>query len=707
MNDIKIKAVNKKSGTELSKNIIQFRNGFVNIPDNGEENKSLAMSVMSELLQFGYMLTPEAIENIAASSAENIKSFYNEVISYLKVMTGSNRNYKPFWPGFPQQVMEKSEFELWIHQIVHYMSNGAYSPNEWTKERPTAFEQPKYHKIVAGDETKFENIFTSLVSVNNSLTPDDLEIVKFLILNNYKLRFPDKIPFKENLCTLFSMGIDLEVKLTVTDILRICTGLSGGDVSLPPIPPQKIQLNRWSSRKEDNPARELFKFKKFSRSERRKIMELFERTNCDATEAVIKDQRFIRLAEILHPGEYKTKFPKAFAMFNAIRNEKVQSWNGKVNSAFRKSVESGLAVLSERPGEFMRRLDALVRTYSHKEELILSTLSTVASKVSNKVLFEAYTHFEGRKKDNFNRTIMVKGARRRTKLPDLYALNSTTVDAIQNTINKALIGKFSTMEKLGKVYVDEELKKIPLPTNMRSASSSLRPIIRGQRSPIGNQNAKVIRAFVHWFDEHGNQDIDLHGILMGIGKVASIGWNSGHNKSYGTFSGDVRHRQGACAEYVDIIVEEALKDGFKYAVLTANNYNGGSFESVTDCTVGYMERENAEVNQMFKPDSIANCMRLTNQSSNTLMSVIDLETRESIHLDIDQNGVVASNDINQLLESIKPYCELPKFSVYDLALLHVDGRGGELVNTCEEADQAFTFEEMSASYVEIMKLMGV
>ena len=694
------------STSTLTKNIVQFRNNLINLPNSGGNNLDLTMSVLSELMQFGYLMTPEAIANMSAASSADISSFHNEVIPYLKKMTGSNRNYKSFWPNFPSDVMSKSEGELWMHQIIHYISYGAYVPNELTKERPTAFEQPKYHKVTVCDEAGFEKIFTNLVSVNNSLTPDDMEVVKWFVSSGSVLRFPDQIPFKENLCTLAAMGLNVPVK-TVTDVLRIAVGMSDGDVSLPKVPSKKIKMNFWSSRKEENPARVLFKFKKFTRSERKFLLGLLEQTNCDATEAVLKDQRWVRLGEIIHPGEYKTKFPKAFAMFNAIRNEKVQSWNGKVNAAFKKSVESGLVVLSERPGEFMRRLDALVRNYSHKESEILATLLSIASRVSNKVLFEAYTHFEGRKTDNLNRTIMVKGARRRTKLPDLYALNTSTVDAIQGAINKALVGKFSTMEKLGKVYVDEELKKIPLPTNMRSASSSLRPIIRGQRSPIGNQNAKVIRAFVHWFDEHGNQDIDLHGVLIGMGKTASIGWNSGHNKSYGTFSGDVRHRQGACAEYVDIIVSEALKDGFKYAVLTANNYNGGSFESVTDCVVGYMERENAEVNHMFKPDSIANCMRLTNKSSNTLMSVIDLETRESIHLDIDQDGVVASNDINQLLESIKPYCELPKFSVLDLLLLHIEARGGELVNTCEEAENAFTFEEMSVSYVEIMKLMGV
>ena len=38
---------------------------------------------------------------------------------------------------------------------------------------------------------------------------------------------------------------------------------------------------------------------------------------------------------------------------------------------------------------------------------------------------------------------------------------------------------------------------------MRSASEGLKPLIRGQRTPIGNDKTKVVRAFCHWFDENG------------------------------------------------------------------------------------------------------------------------------------------------------------------------------------------------------------
>jgi len=91
-----------------------------------------------------------------------------------------------------------------------------------------------------------------------------------------------------------------------------------------------------------------------------------------------------------------------------------------------------------------------------------------------------------------------------------------------------------------------------------------------------------------------------------------------------------------------------------------------------------------------------------------LMSVIDIETQEYIHLDIDQKGIpVASANYNDILDAIKPYCEKPAFSVLDLLMLHIEARGGELVENKEDAETVFEFNDFSTSYVETLKLMGV
>jgi len=695
----------------LSKNIIQFRNKFVNLKDSKQNNRQMAMSVVSELMQFGYLLNEEAINNISSASKEDISQFHNELVSYLKIMTSSNRSYTPFWKGFPQEVMSKTELELWQHQIVHYLSNGEYEPNGWTRERKVAFEQSKYTIVSYGDEKSFLNIFTKLVSVNNSLTPDDMSIVEWFANSEYKLVFPKTIPFKENLCTLASIGLDVPIN-TVTDVLRIATHMSGGDISLPRVAPKLIRVSSWTTERVENPFREEFKFKKFKRKERRYILELLEKTNCDASEATLKEQRWVRLGEILHPGEYKAKFPKAFSMFNKIRNEKVDSWYSKVDKSFHNSFQDGIDKLSERPGELFRRLDSLIRNNcnSHlpnRKDIIFNAIKKVSNKVSNKVLFEVYEHFGKRNVDSLNRTIMIKGSRGITRLKDLKALDKKLINEVQNTILKSLFYKFSKLPKFDTVWVDENLKNIPMPKNMRSLSSALKPTIRGQRTPIGNKNSKVIRAFIHWFDEKGNQDLDLTGTFIGDSEIMSIGWNGHKSCQSGCYSGDVRNRMGACAEYIDINVQKSLQEGFKYVVLDVKNYNGSTFSSVKDAVAGYMEREFPESNMNFLPSTISDCTRLENESSSTIMSVIDLETREYIHLDIDTDGIpVSSANTQAMLDAIEPYCKPPSFSVYDLIIMHVESRYGTLVKE-KDAKTKFNYDDYSESYIETLTLMGV
>jgi hypothetical protein len=690
----------------MNKNVVQFRAGFVNLENSGASNDQLAMTVAAEVMQFGFILTSDAIDNLKAADEKAIIAFHDDVIDWLKKMTGSTRSYRPFWKDFPTEVMEKSEIELWIHQIVHYLSEGTYEPSDWTRERATAFEKSSYTKISAGSEERFEQIFTDLVSVNQSLTPDDLQVVEWFVKTGQRLVFPSAIPFKENLCTLAALGLDVPVK-TVTDVLRIAVHMSGGDISLPSVPPAKIKLNAWHIVKSDNPLRHAFKFKKFKRSERKYLLGLLEKTNCDSREAVLKDSRWVRLGEILHPGEYASTFPKAAEMFKLIRNEKVVSWHGEVNKAFGISLEHGLEKLAERPGFYVRQLDALIRKNSViSRKAILDKLVTISSSISNKVLFESLGHFSRRTRST-DRKIMIKGARKVTQLPTLLPLDQKTVDQIEKSLFAALAAKFATLDGLGKVWIDEDLKKIPLPTNMRSLNSSLRPIIRGQRIPIGNQSANTIRAYVHWFDDHGDQDLDLTASFIGNSGYTRIGWNGSHNSELGCYSGDIRRRVGACAEYVDVNVAQALASGYQYVVFDIRNYTGRAMNTVKECVFGCMEREFPEANKIFVPSTLSNAMELRSESANVISIIIDLATREYIFLDIDQSGIpVASANVEKIMDAVAQFTEPPKFSVYNLLELHANSRG-TLVDSKEAADLVLESGDFESSYVEILKWMGV
>ena len=693
---------------KLTKNTIALQKGLVIAPNDGMDNRIAVATVQAHLMEWGYMLDQDAFAELGKSDLSFIKTFNDESILYLKEILGGKHNYVPLYKNFPDEVMSKTDYELIFNLMLHYWTNGAWEPTEVEFERPIKFEDIKYNMISYGTSDMFSQIFTNLVSINQSLTPQDLAVVKWFVVNEGEnLVFPKQIPFKENLCTLAGMGIEgLPVK-TPTDVLRIAAHLSGGDISLPKVPYKQVRMNRWSSSRIENPARENFKFRKFSRKERRYLLSLLENTNCNVSEMTLKDQRWVRLGEILHPSEYKNKYPKAAGAFYKIRNTKVKSWYSKLNEAFAKDLESGLKVLSQRPGEFSRRIDWLVRTNPKQVNLIIGYLSEALKGTSNKVLFEVYTHFEKRMDPVTNRSIMVKGSRRRTQLPNLPALSSDLIEGIHSKLFETLKGKFSTLDSLGNCWIDEELKKIPLPTNMRNMNFSNKPAVRGQRIPFDNKETNTIRPYLHFTKNSSGMTIDLSVNLIGDGvRGKVVDWSRQKAGDFCVHSGDSWVRTGPCAEYVDINIDSALKAGYQYVLVQLNNYNS-SPELCNENYFGIMERKYPKSNKLWLPETTTNAHIINDLKSKVNCAVIDLKNKEYIMIDEDAGSttslnVTSTNDIKQVEELVK----LPKVSVYDLILLHVEARGRQ-VTLDQNVDTYFKFEDFSKSYEETGKWMGV
>jgi len=493
------------------------------------------------------------------------------------------------------------------------------------------------------------------------------------------------------------------IKLCVTDILRIAVHMSGGDVSLPKVSRKTIRQGIWVKKYVPNPARDKFKFRNFTRAERKFILSLLEKTNCDAKEGVLKINRWIRLGEKIHPTEYQKQYPKAAKFFDEIRNENPKSWYSDVNNAFSISFDKGLDKLSERSGEFTRRIDALIRNNPKNLGLIMDYFGKSAMQTSNKVLFEVYTHFELRNKKQLHRRVTTKGSRIAYVLPTLEPISARVIGDIQNSIWNILKTKFSNLDKLGKVYIDDDLRKIPLPTNMRSLNKSLKPRIRGQRTPFENPDAKVIRAFVYWMDEIGNEDLDLSSVFFGDNKKGLLSFQNLRFEN-NLHSGDVRHHQGPCAEYVDIDIADTLAKGYRYVMIDVRNFNGRSLESV-DSVFGLMERQHPESNKLWYPQTMTNTMKLQSQSTNTLITILDLKTKEYIFVDEDTNGMsIASLDVSNIIDVVNHYSKLPAVSVFDILLLHTEARG-LLVENKEDANTCFMLEDFTNSYEDIAKMM--
>ena len=702
----------------LTPSVIALQRGMLYIHNSspvepGDHVELLVQTVQAELMNLGYMLDSAGILYLVTVSREDIIRFHDEVIAYLTYIKGDG-DYHPLYDGFPQQVMEMSEVELFVNAIRHYRSNGEWVPNAYTQSKPTAFEHPTYKILSPCSEAKFNRIFTDILSVNQSITPMDKEVLTWFRMNRpagwVMAYLPKEIPFKENLCFVLEL-FDFEVvPFTYTDILRTATYMSGGDVSL-------AESTRFHlTNKQRNRIMQMLEFK--TRGNNREGQAFL-----DSLEDLKKHRsKWLALFNHIHADSKrfcKPCYANAQRVVELLRfhADKIHTWNSKVENTWRSF--TALDLLKQRPGEFARRLNKILSELCgphnwielESVQVILTEFAEVANKISNKVLFELYTYFEGRREDQKQRTVFIKGARKPVKLNPLEALPKGVVDKVHDIILAAVKGKLFAWPKLGKVIIDEKLKNIPLPTNMRSISETDTPVIRGTRMPINVDHTKTVRFYVHWKDERGTEDLDLSATLLGMGQRLTVSWDGLYkwdaNVCLVAHSGDVRHRKGDCAEYIDINIKELRKQGLRYVLVDVRNFEGRSMKSLNPA-FGYMEREHPESNKTWIPNTVAASWRLQSEARACIAVMIDLETMEYIPLDIDSNSITATGDTEALLTAMRMYMEPPKLSVHDLVMWHAEARGVEVVEQAEEGEEVthFRFEDFAGSYIETLKLMA-
>ena len=248
---------------------------------------------------------------------------------------------------------------------------------------------------------------------------------------------------------------------------------------------------------------------------------------------------------------------------------------------------------------------------------------------------------------------------------------------------------------------------------MRTLSEGLRPIIRGQRVPFEKKDTKVVRTFVHWFNDGkrpGDCDIDLSCVLVSkdFKKTEFIGWNGERNRQYCLYSGDITSQRGACAEYVDIDVKACLDKGYKYAVIDIRDYKQGEggISTYKDCVFGLDYRTFPEANPYWHPSTIANTMKISSPTIGVIVGAVDLETNEYFLIDMDNGANTGKSSITEIVKCLQQSAEIPKFSVYDLVRMHVIARGKE-VDLDKNIDTYFKAEDYQFSYEKTAQLMGV
>lgn len=683
----------------------------------GSETPSpaVAVALLKNIEPLGYSLSPALIERVQTLSLEQITPFYTTLIDTLKQLTGAHRKWKPMYPNFPRQVMEMSEAQLYTNAVIHYLTLGL--PRFSKHERPPLANAAKIKTIELGSIGDFEAIFTRLAASKTSLSQTDKDDAAWFVQHygdDIGRLIPAEIPFKENVAFLGTLcavhttrAEELLVRhiKTATDVLRLAVALCDGDVSF-----------AGST-----------KFKTFGRPRRRLLLSLLERCPNLAEDMMRWQNRWIRLGEKLHPGEWAKRFPKSCAAFDIVRNDKPFETFSRgveaavdaareesaphkleglelIRAAFKRNelqtervgVAPLLALLETRPGEFARRLDHLLRLDGVRQRETLERFASVAPRVSSPVLLQVAAHFRHRGDGRALRTFFPKG-------------NVAKVQAIPNTLapleheicaravqicEDDLSTRFAAQEPLGTCWIDERLREFPVPFANRSASKALRTLARGSRLAL--PDADTMRFFLWWKDGRQRTDIDLSAVLYDA-DFKYLDVLSYYNlKSFGGHhSGDITSAPKGAAEFIDVSLQKLRAGNVRYVVMSVNSYTSQPFYDLPECLAGWMARQKADSGEIFEPRTVQDRIDLASDTQICIPLVADMAENKAIWTDIALRRYPSWNNVANNLSGVSlmlhALTSLVKPSLYDLFALHARARG-ELVALEADAKTVFSLE---------------
>lgn len=661
----------------------------------------LIATFIAELEHLGYIIDKEIYEELTKATTEEVIKVSKTIIDILKEVTGADHTYKPMYPNFPKQVMEASEVELFINAIFHYWSNGEWMPQYAIIEREALKTSKNLTILSLADKTELDTLLNNLLQSKSSLSEQDKKDVKTIIKNMFAIVVPREIPYKEN-AMFFSKvwyehckEVDCIKHLfkTATDVLRFAATLSNGDVSLA----------------------QTCRFRKFSRPERRMLMDLLvycENSHLDEDMFRYRNQ-WLRLGEIIHPFTFKNpKYAKVNKAFNMLRNEKKPLYfAGQVQKAIEKGYTMEAAsLLTARPGEFARLLDALIRkTEKVSDQLkICDAFSSVAEEVPIETLLQLSKHFTSRTSEDSNdyRLFFPKGITsklyvRANNLEPISPIISSTLLII---CNKAILKQLSKKESLGKVYIDEDFKNYLMPTNQRAASSATKIITKGSRLPI-EKNTNIIRSFIWWTNtEKYRIDIDLSVAIYSDAwePLTHVSYTKPRNGKMNIYhSGDITNGgpvdgEGA-AEFIDLDINAITEHDGRYAVFEVFNYSNENFSELPHCHFGWQNRAEIDSGEIFEPSTVENLIKLNCESTVVIPVIFDCVEKCFIWCDttLDNKKIAMPNCVETHLTTTSLLCQhlanmfKTKPSLYELCLDNAFARG-QVVTNIEEADLVFS-----------------
>ncbi|PGM55435.1 TerD family protein [Bacillus sp. AFS053548] len=674
---------------------------YIEKQENNLSNPLLA-TALKQLEAFGYTFSLELIEILQTWNDQEFIAWFIDFKEIITHELGYDVDHIPFYKNFPNDVMKIDEAKIYMNSLLYYIFN--IQPLTLIQNRPSLRNKKDLKIINLAKQDDLNQIIKRLIDSTGSFKSQDIEDIQFILLTQNKPLnlLPELFLSKEKMVIVLKLLYQSKkinaneianYLKTATDVLRFCVALSDGDPSL--------SMNT--------------KFISFSRKDRKLVLSLLNEIPHAIEEMVKRRNVWIRIGEKLHPGEYSKRFPHAENLFSILRNEKqVSTYQSKITKYLsEKNLTQLTSELIKRPGEFARKLDFVLRSFTEKndQQYIVSQFSIVCKDVSTPVLLSLWNHFNKRNDERRIRTFFPKG-----NIAKLYAienkitkLSEVIIDAVLNVVKKTLSVRFSVKESLGKVWLDESYRNFTLPNGLRSASKSLRTIPRGSHIPIGEGD--IIRFFLYWKEgdvngvHTGTVDIDLSAVFYddNFNYISDISYYELKSKRLKCYhSGDFTSAPKGASEFIDCHIPTLKNNGIRYVVLSVNSYSDHSFCNLPSCFAGWMLRDDFKSGKVFEPSTVMDRFDLANDQKISIPLIFDTFEQKVIWCDLGLQDNIeyynnAKSNSNSLAILTEAMTEKNSISLYELLELHAIARG-ELVSNKNEADTVFSFNEEVTPY---------
>ena len=598
-------------------------------------------TALTTLRALGYRLSDPARE--AITSPEQAWALVNAAAC---LSSGSpSAEYRPFYPDFPVQVRSASEAALLVNAALHYLGDVVgvrilpdYRPSP---REPLPGDDGALTELGLATAQDLERIVADLAAQATPFSAQDR--ADLTALRDFGPEAAPRVAVKENLAVLTVTFSDLDFSAsyrTVTDVLRLAVAMAGGDVSLA------------------KPCR----FPSFSRAQRRRLLGLLDAVGQvqdgrdSAEEMARRCERWKRLARHLRPGDYARRFPRAAALLRQVASGDAEAgFTSRLEEALvRRDVERALRLLSTRPGVFARRLNHLLRLCADDaaRERVVAEFARVAPEVSLPVLVRLWEYFSSPGPDALPwRVVAIKAATgtKTTLIPSTRRPGPADA-AVVRSVEEAL----RQPKRLGRIAVDQGLYGgYTAPVGLRSASPGMRTAGRGTRLPL--PEGETIRFFLHWrdlpeappeapgpagpaatADRDTRVDLDLSAFFVSedFTRTEQIAYYNLRSTA-AAHSGDLTSAPDGAAEFIDVTLAEALRQGWRYVVMTVHSFSHHRLSEVPECWAGAMTRgADPQSGEIFEASTVMQRLDLISPTFNATPFVIDLAERHLIWWDL-------------------------------------------------------------------------